>query len=106
MEQTLLLNASYEPLKIVNWQKAITLWCQGKVGIWCTTAIRAVSFSFAASSSPFASYRIKRFDHCPSRANVCARDDRPRAITAAQVPRNQMTDHVPVAQAAGAEEVS
>ena len=25
MEQTLLLNASYEPLKVVHWQKAITL---------------------------------------------------------------------------------
>ena len=33
MEQTLLLNASYEPLKIVNWQKAVTLWCQGKVEV-------------------------------------------------------------------------
>ena len=29
MEQTLLLNATYEPLKVVHWQKAITLWCQG-----------------------------------------------------------------------------
>ena len=28
MEQALLLNASYEPLKVVHWQKAITLWCQ------------------------------------------------------------------------------
>ena len=33
MEQTLLLNATYEPLKVVHWQKAITLWCQGKVEI-------------------------------------------------------------------------
>ena len=33
MEQTLLLNASYEPLKIVHWQKAVTLWCQGKVEV-------------------------------------------------------------------------
>ena len=33
MEQTLLLNATYEPLKVVNWQKAVTLWCQGKVEI-------------------------------------------------------------------------
>src|SRR5262249_51128401 len=31
LEQTLLLNASYEPLKIVHWQKAVTLLCQGKV---------------------------------------------------------------------------
>ena len=33
MEQTLLLNATYEPLKVVHWQKAITLWCQGKVEV-------------------------------------------------------------------------
>ena len=33
MEQTLLLNATYEPLKIVHWQKAVTLWCQGKVEV-------------------------------------------------------------------------
>ena len=33
MEQTLLLNATYEPLKVVNWQKAITLLCQGKVEV-------------------------------------------------------------------------
>jgi hypothetical protein len=33
IEQTLVLNASYEPLKIVDWQRAITLWCQGKVEI-------------------------------------------------------------------------
>ena len=33
MEQTLLLNATYEPLKVVHWQKAMTLWCQGKVEV-------------------------------------------------------------------------
>src|SRR5207249_2883958 len=31
MELTLLLNATYEPLRVVNWQKAITLLWQGKV---------------------------------------------------------------------------
>ena len=36
MEQTLLLNATYEPLKVVHWQKAITLLCQGKVEIVST----------------------------------------------------------------------
>ena len=33
MEQTLLLNATYEPLKVVHWQKAITLLWQGKVEV-------------------------------------------------------------------------
>src|SRR3954469_7205291 len=48
MEQTLLLNASYEPLKIVHWQKAVTLWCQGKVEVISVydREVRAVSFSF------------------------------------------------------------
>jgi hypothetical protein len=48
MEQTLLLNASYEPLKIVHWQKAITLLCQGKVEVISVydREIRAVSISF------------------------------------------------------------
>ena len=39
MEQTLLLNATYEPLRVVHWQKAITLWAQGKVEI--VAALRA-----------------------------------------------------------------
>ena len=49
MEQTLLLNATYEPLKVVHWQKAITLWCQGKVEIIAShdREIRAVSFSLS-----------------------------------------------------------
>ena len=48
MEQTLLLNATYEPLKVVNWQKAVTLWCQGKVEIIAhhDREVRAVSFAF------------------------------------------------------------
>src|SRR2546430_6415501 len=33
MELTLLLNATYEPLRVVNWQKAITLLWQGKVEV-------------------------------------------------------------------------
>src|SRR5215468_5681726 len=33
MEHTLVLNATYEPLRIVSWQKAITLLFQGKVEV-------------------------------------------------------------------------
>ena len=33
MEQTLVLNATYEPLRIVSWQKAITMLFQGKVEV-------------------------------------------------------------------------
>jgi 5-methylcytosine-specific restriction endonuclease McrA len=80
MEQTLLLNATYEPLKVVHWQKAITLWCQGKVEVISVydREIRAVSFSIKLPSviRLLRHIRIKRqFDYVPfSRANIYARD--------------------------------
>src|SRR6185503_11363533 len=80
MEQTLLLNASYEPLKIVHWQKAVTLWCQGKVEVISVydREIRAVSFSFKLPSVIRLLRYIKikrRFDYVPStHADCSARD--------------------------------
>jgi 5-methylcytosine-specific restriction endonuclease McrA len=80
MEQTLLLNASYEPLKVVHWQKAVTLWCQGKVEVISVydREIRAVSVSFKLPSVIRLLRYIKikrRFDYVPfSRANIYARD--------------------------------
>ena len=70
MEQTLLLNASYEPLKVVHWQKAITLWCQGKVEVIAVhdREIRAVSVSFKLPSviRLLRFVKIKRrFDYVP-----------------------------------------
>jgi 5-methylcytosine-specific restriction endonuclease McrA len=80
MEQTLLLNASYEPLKVVDWQKAITLWCQGKVEVIAVhdREIRSVTFSFRLPSVirllRFVKIR-RRLDYVPfSRANIYARD--------------------------------
>jgi len=81
MEQALLLNASYEPLKVVHWQKAITLWCQGKVEVIAVhdREVRAVSVSFKLPSviRLLRFVRIKRrFDYVPfSRANIYARDE-------------------------------
>ena len=81
MEQTLLLNASYEPLKIVHWQKAVTLWCQGKVEIISVydREVRAVTFSFKLPSVIRLLRYVRmrrRFDYVPfSRANIYARDE-------------------------------
>jgi 5-methylcytosine-specific restriction endonuclease McrA len=81
MQQALLLNASYEPLRVVDWQKAITLWCQGKVEVIAVhdREIRAVSFSFKLPSviRLLRFVKIKRrFDYVPfSRANIYARDE-------------------------------
>jgi len=80
MEQALLLNASYEPLKVVDWQKAITLLCQGKVEVIAEhdREIRSVTFTFKLPSVirllRFVKIR-RRFDYVPfSRANIYARD--------------------------------
>ena len=106
MEQTLLLNATYEPLKVVHWQKAITLWCQGKVEIIAShdREIRAVSFSLKLPSviRLLRYVRIKkRFDYVPfSRANIYARDGYSCQYCAEQYPTQELTfDHVvPVSQ--------
>ena len=106
MEQTLLLNASYEPLKVVHWQKAITLWCQGKVEIIAShdREIRAVSFSVKLPSviRLLRYVRIKkRFDYVPfSRANIYARDGYTCQYCAEHIPTQELTfDHVvPVSQ--------
>ena len=92
MEQTLLLNATYEPLKVVHWQKAITLWCQGKVEVISVydREVRSVSVSFKlpAVIRLLRYIRIKkRFDYVPfSRANIYARDQHRCQYCGAPVP--------------------
>ena len=106
MEQALLLNASYEPLKVVHWQKAVTLWCQGKVEVIAVhpdREIRAVSFSFKLPSviRLLRFVKIKRrFDYVPfSRANIYARDNHTCQYCSESYPTAELTfDHVvPVA---------
>jgi len=80
MEHTLLLNATFEPIKVVSWQRAMTLWCQGKVEIVEThdREVRAVTFSFKLPSI----VRLLRFVRVRnlhqvkfSRANIYVRDE-------------------------------
>ena len=106
MEQTLLLNASYEPLKIVHWQKAMTLWCQGKVEVISSTTGKSAPSRSASSCPPSSaccatSKSSGRFDYVPfSRANIYARDDTRASTAARRSRRAELTfDHVvPVAQ--------
>ena len=106
MEQTLLLNATYEPLKVVHWKKAITLWCQGKVEVISVydREVRAVSVSFKLPSviRLLRYIRIKRrFDYVPfSRANIYARDRHRCQYCGHPFPTSELTfDHVvPVAR--------
>ncbi len=106
MEQTLLLNATYEPLKVVHWQKAMTLWCQGKVEVISVydREVRSVSFRFKLPSviRLLRYIKIKRnIDYVPfSRANIYARDDHSCQYCGEVFPTAELTfDHVvPVAQ--------
>jgi 5-methylcytosine-specific restriction endonuclease McrA len=106
MEQTLLLNATYEPLKVVHWQKAITLWCQGKVEVISShdREIHSPKFSFKLPSviRLLRYIKIKRqIDYVPfSRANIYARDNHTCQYCAESLPSSELTfDHVvPVAQ--------
>ncbi len=109
MEQALLLNASYEPLKVVDWQKAITLWCQNKVEVLAhhDREVRAVTFSFKLPSviRLLRFVKIKRrFEFVPfNRANIYARDANTCQYCAEVLPTSELTfDHVvPVSQGGG-----
>jgi 5-methylcytosine-specific restriction endonuclease McrA len=105
MEQTLVLNASYEPLKVVDWQRAITLWVQGKVEIVEThdREVRSVSFSFKLPSV-VRLLQMVRLRKRPvvqfTRANIYARDEFTCQYCAGVYEPEDLTfDHiVPVAQ--------
>ncbi len=50
---TLVLNASYEPMGLVTWQRAITLFCEGKVEVveeYEDREIRSVTLTFKVPS--------------------------------------------------------
>src|SRR4026208_209538 len=105
MEQTLLLNATYEPLKIVHWQRAGALWGQGTAELLSVHGreVVAVSFTFRLPSVIRLLRHIKikrRFDYVPfSRANIYARDDHRCQYCGEDFPTSELTfDHVlPVA---------
>jgi 5-methylcytosine-specific restriction endonuclease McrA len=81
VEQTLVLNATYEPIKIVDWRRAIVLWCQGKVEIVAEhdREVRAVTFTFKLPSVvrllKFVRVRVARESVPFTRANIYRRDD-------------------------------
>ena len=101
VEQTLLLNATYEPLKVVDWRKAMTLLCQGKVEVVSEydREIRSVSVTFRLPSVIRLLRYItiaRRMDDVPfSRANIYARDGHQCQYCARKLPVGELTfDHV------------
>jgi 5-methylcytosine-specific restriction endonuclease McrA len=108
MEMTLVLNASYEPLKVVDWQRAMTLWAQGKVEIIAEhdKEVRAVTFSFKLPSVvrllKFVRSRLQK-KHVPfTRWNIYQRDGYKCAYCGQQHKAEDLTfDHVVPAAAGG-----
>jgi 5-methylcytosine-specific restriction endonuclease McrA len=79
MQTVLLLNASFEPLKVISWQKAITMFFLGKVEVIeeYDGHIRSVTFSIKAPAVVrLLQYaKIGRKKPPLSKANVLARDN-------------------------------
>ncbi len=106
MEQTLLLNATYEPLKVVDWRKAITMLCQGKVEVISEydREVHSISITFRLPSVIRLLHYIsmkRRFNYVPfSRANIYARDNHTCQYCGEQLTVDELTfDHlVPVSQ--------
>jgi 5-methylcytosine-specific restriction endonuclease McrA len=99
MEEVLLLNITYEPLKIIHWKKAMTLTILGKVEVLeeYGREIRSVSFRIRLPSV----IRLLRMVRRPraaikfSRQNIYARDQHRCQYCNKRLPSEELTyDHV------------
>jgi len=99
MEQVLLLNITYEPLRIINWRRAITLLTLGKVEVLeqYDREVHSVSFSIRLPSV----VRLLRFIKKPkfpvkfSRQNIYIRDNYRCQYCGRELPPDKLTwDHV------------
>ena len=109
MEQTLLLNATYEPLQVVHWRRALTLLFSGKAEVVAEyeREIHSVSFSVRLPSV----LRLLRFVKISrhhrrvkfSRANIYVRDRHCCQYCGRKCPTDELTfDHViPIVQGGG-----
>lgn len=103
-----MLNSSYEPLKIVNWQKALILWFQGKVDILAhhPSFVRSISKSFQLPSV----IRLRKYVRNQAsnkirfcRENIYLRDQYTCQYCYEKFPTKELTlDHIlPVSQGGG-----
>ena len=105
MQATLLLNASYEPLRVISWKKALTLLFAGKVEVIdeYDHEVHSVTFSIKLPSvCKLVKYvRVKNRNRVKfSRANIYARDKYNCQYCGKRFPTEDLTfDHVvPVAR--------
>jgi 5-methylcytosine-specific restriction endonuclease McrA len=109
MGHALVLNASFEPLQIVTWQRALQLLFQGKVEVVeeSDREVRTVRFTIRVPAvlRLLQYVPLKRKKHIIrfSRANVFSRDMNTCQYCGGRFPRNQLTlDHlIPIVQGGG-----
>ena len=99
MQTALLLNASFEPLRVISWKRAVTLFFLGKVEIIeeYDHHIRSVSIALKAPAVVRLLSYAKRHRHAPplSRANIFTRDDFQCQYCGINLRANEATlDHV------------
>ncbi len=79
MQTVLLLNASYEPLKVISWQRAVTMFFSGKVEVVeeYDHQIRSISLVIRAPAVVRLLQFVNSGRRSPplSRANILARDN-------------------------------
>jgi 5-methylcytosine-specific restriction endonuclease McrA len=99
MEQVLLLNITYEPLKVINWKRAITLLLLGKVEVLEEYGREVHSVSFTVKlPSVVRLLRLVKRPKSPvkfSRQNIYARDKYRCQYCGKRFPNEEFTyDHV------------
>ena len=97
MEHVLLLNITYEPLKIINWKRAVTLLCLGKAEVIeeYSQEIHSVSFTLRLPSI-LRLLNLVRKPKSPvkfSRQNIYARDRYHCQYCGGQFPTEDLTYH-------------
>ncbi len=99
MEQVLLLNITYEPLKVINWKRAINLFLLGKVEVLeeYGKEIHSVSFSIKLPSVVRLLRMVKRARGSIkfSRQNIYGRDKYRCQYCGKKFPSEELTyDHI------------
>lgn len=99
MNRTLLLNASYEPLSVISWQRAVSMLCMGKVEVVKTydRVLRAVSWSLQMPSVVRLTRYVRRtrLRIAMTRHNVFIRDNHQCQYCLKKLPPKELTrDHV------------
>ncbi|HSF16557.1 MAG TPA: HNH endonuclease [Vicinamibacteria bacterium] len=111
MPRSLLLNATYEPLRVITWQKAIVMLVKGKVEVVASydRDVRGVSISLRLPSVLRLLRRVgvaRRFHRVPfSRQNIYLRDRYRCQYCSRRFTASQLTfDHVIPASRGGRKE--